>query len=87
MALSIWEKVTKLDSMITSGTDGQHMNGSLHYEGLAVDIRTLSATPEMRLAAFNSIKLALGENFDVILEKDHIHIEYDPKPHTGVPTT
>lgn len=25
-------------------------------------------------------KYMLGPNYDVVLEKDHIHIEYDPKP-------
>jgi hypothetical protein len=62
---------------ITSGNDGKHMKRSLHYENKAIDIRIW----DMKYPNGNwlMIKKHLGKDFDVILEKTHIHIEYDPK--------
>jgi hypothetical protein len=31
------------------------------------------------LAIRNQIKELLGPDYDVVIENDHIHIEYDPK--------
>lgn len=68
-----------VDMVITAGTDGQHMVGSLHYKGLALDIRTRDMKPEDKEPARAAIKAVLGAEFDVVLEGDHFHIEYDPK--------
>jgi len=61
------------DTFITSLRDGNHSSGSLHYDGLAFDLKHYSVT------TIANIKLALGSDFDVIDESNHIHIEYDPK--------
>ena len=53
--------------------------GSLHYLGLAVDLRTKDLTPIVIESYYNALKLALSRLCDVILEKDHIHVEYQPK--------
>lgn len=61
---------------ITSGTDGQHMVGSLHYSGLAIDCRLpMINVGEIVL----QLRDALGPQFDVVLESTHIHIEHQPK--------
>lgn len=62
---------------ITSGNDGVHMKKSLHYENKAIDVRSR----DMKYPVGNClyIRKALGKNYDVILERDHIHIEYQPK--------
>lgn len=62
---------------ITSGRDGKHMQGSKHYLGLAIDIRTRDMKNQERV--LNSVKKILGSLYDVILESDHMHIEFDPK--------
>lgn len=62
------------DLYITSKRDGIHGLGSLHYEGLAIDVRY----PQKREGIIEKLKSALGPGFDVIAEGDHIHIEYDP---------
>ena len=31
------------------------------------------------------LKFALGKQFDVIVEDDHIHLEFQPKDETGKP--
>ena len=65
--------------VITSANDGKHGPKSKHYRGDAVDIRTrhLSADEEINIA--HEIAQSLGKDFDVVLESDHLHIEYDPK--------
>jgi hypothetical protein len=67
---------------ITSGSDGTHMTGSLHAKGNALDYRTSHLTSEQRSKVAAACKEALGENFDVVLESDHLHVEYDPKAAT-----
>ncbi len=69
---------------ITSAKDGSHMAGSLHYENRAYDIRTrnIVGLAEFPLAGrtwVDRMRLVLGDDYDVVLEKDHIHAEYDPK--------
>ena len=61
------------DLFITSIRDGNHMAGSLHYDGLAFD---MSDDPTFQL---QEIRNALGIGFDIVSEIDHIHCEYDPK--------
>jgi hypothetical protein len=61
---------------LTSVTDGKHMEGSLHHAGLAVDLRLPNAGKE-RLV--QQLGIRLGADYDVVLEGDHIHVEYDPK--------
>lgn len=64
--------------VITSGVDGRHMPESLHYKGLAFDFRTRHV-PQGDLAALTAhLSDALGGNFDVVLESDHVHVEFDP---------
>ncbi len=72
-------KTFHAELVITSLLDGKHMEGSLHYKGLAVDIRTSNLSGQTRPIAAARLKSALGAEYDVILEKDHIHIEHDPK--------
>jgi len=67
------------DFVITSITDGKHGDNSLHYTGQAIDVRTrhLGTTSKPKIA--REIASRLGDSFDVVLEKTHIHIEHDPK--------
>jgi hypothetical protein len=68
--------------VVTSLCDGRHKTDSFHYTGRAVDIRLPSRYhgDDTKLDQIVTERLtdALGENFDVVLESDHIHIEYDP---------
>lgn len=60
---------------VTAVTDGKHMEGSLHYRGRAFDLRL----PEQKDLIVRELQSALGKQWDVVLEKDHIHVEFDPK--------
>jgi hypothetical protein len=73
---------------ITSANDGTHPAHSvrhprsLHYEGRAFDFRLPSRTTGLasdNLALCAALRDALGADFDVVLESDHVHVEWDPK--------
>jgi len=64
--------------VITSALDGKHMDGSLHYKGLAIDVRSRDVSGREPSIA-RDLRAALGSDYDVVIEPDHFHIEYDPK--------
>lgn len=66
-------------SVITSALDGKHSTNSLHYTGFALDYRTRHLLDGVPRVLQRRISDCLGSEFDVVLESDHIHIEYDPK--------
>lgn len=65
------------DTVITSAIDGRHSKTSLHYSGCAVDIRIYADIDSVVLV--KEIKRRLCIDFDVILEKNHIHCEWQPR--------
>lgn len=88
---ALWKAQIILESYgevtVTSIRDGQHSERSLHYRGLAVDLRSKHLTPEQRHTALIKLKRELGSDYDVLLESEgkpneHFHIEYDPKGKT-----
>lgn len=66
------------DCVVTSLMDGTHMEGSFHYKGLAADLRTNYFNNAQKRIAVKRLKEELGEDYDVVLERTHIHVEYDP---------
>lgn len=67
------------DLVITCTKDGGHCPRSLHPEGRAVDIRTRDLGPEAASAMERRCDYFLSPlGFDVVLEADHLHVEYDP---------
>ena len=68
------------DVVITSGTDGTHKVGSKHYGGDALDFRTSNIPADLLNLYIARVKARLGKHYDVVLEGDHLHIEFDPKP-------
>lgn len=74
---AIWSELGE-ELVITSGTDGEHSAGSLHYYGYAVDLRTRYFTQEQKFNAFASLVEALEyDGYDIYLHDTHIHVEYD----------
>lgn len=76
--------------VITSGSESctRHGYASLHYSGCAVDIRTKNGRLSIAEQALDLATLAkryckdrgIPANwFDTVAEKDHIHLEYQPK--------
>lgn len=66
-----------LSLTITSARDGTHGAHSHHYKGMAFDIRIWDIADEVHDWA-EKIREKLGGNYQVIVERDHIHIEFDP---------
>jgi hypothetical protein len=67
---------------ITSANDLIHMRNSLHYKNRAFDIRIrniLGDNPGAAGVWAERMQIALGKDYDVVLEADHIHAEFDPK--------
>lgn len=75
IAERIWDAVGET-LVITSVIDGAHMRASIHYTGSAIDFRV----PESKKATLrNRLADALGQDYDVVSEDDHIHVEWQPK--------
>ena len=70
------------DLTVTSLVDGIHPDlKNIHGRGFAADLRT-DGVPIAVIAPIvqEARSLLYGLGFDVVLEHDHIHVEYDPKP-------
>jgi len=88
VAGEVYEEVSNVDCILTAGVDGRHGHGSLHYVGLAIDlrIRNLDGSDEITAATMRKVAVAkehlkerLGPEYDVVLESNHFHIEFQPK--------
>ena len=83
VAAEVWKHHGKM-LVVTSGNDSEHKKASKHYTDEACDYRTrYFADHSHTLAVANELRGRLDEEigpnlFDVIVEKDHIHCEYDP---------
>ena len=67
------------DCVITSASDGKHGPNSLHYKGQALDLRTRHMNGQTLQGVYAKLHEALSDQFDVVLEDDHIHVEWQPK--------
>jgi len=64
------------EPVITSTWEGTHVPWSMHYRKRALDFRLPKDHPRERV---EQVRKRLGNNYDVLYENDHVHIEYDPK--------
>jgi hypothetical protein len=82
---ALWNQLFPLDKnglTITSAHeghpgDGVHKFTSLHYAKRAIDLRVNDVTKYAPFVA--AAKAILGEDYDVIDEGNHVHIEFDPE--------
>ena len=77
IALTVWDRQSEPVLTITSISDSKHSHKSRHYIGYAVDlrIRQLHNNPQVLV---DGLKEALTDHYLVLLEKDHIHLGYQP---------
>jgi hypothetical protein len=78
IADTLSKEISGKEITITSLLDGVHSKNSLHYSGNAFDLRVWYYTEKQKKALVEKLTLALGKDFDVIDEGDHIHVEFDP---------
>ena len=78
VAAGISRKLLGFNSaIVTSTNDGTHIKNSKHYLSLAVDLRTNDMSSKKAKLFYNYLNTALGEYYEVIFYKSHIHIEYN----------
>jgi len=67
--------------VVTSLNDSKHSFNSLHYAGCAADILINNLPMGKAEEVAECIRVGLGHNpdYDVVLEADHIHLEWQPK--------
>ena len=64
------------EAVITSTNGGVHSPSSLHYVNDAFDVRKAFVKNKDIVIC---LKARLGNEYDIVLESNHIHIEFDPK--------
>ena len=79
VADQVYQELTGNEVTITEVTGGKHGIGSLHYVGAAIDLRIWGLSKDMLTKIVLRLRECLGENYDVVLESDHIHVEFQPK--------
>jgi len=75
---SILQQYNGAECVITGAREGEHMKRSLHFVGYALDFRTRHIAIGWHEKIAKDVQRALGEEYDVVLEKTHLHVEYDP---------
>lgn len=65
--------------VVTSANDGTHMSGSRHYTGDALDFRVWAYPENLLSVIVSDIQDILGDEYVVVNEFDHIHVEYERK--------
>jgi hypothetical protein len=81
LAISVAASILPSALVITSLNDGQHLGKPVigttqnaHYLGRAVDFRLPDGVSP--IDATRQLREALGEQYVVILEADHIHVQF-----------
>lgn len=74
-----YERIVGRIPTITSWMDGKHIPNSRHFYGLALDFRTWGLTEEQKRLISAELYSRIGEEFDIVFEPTHLHVEYDPK--------
>jgi hypothetical protein len=68
---------------VTELTGSKHMTGSKHYIGQGADLRLPSryvTQGGVDSAAARMMRERLGAEYDVVVESNHVHLEFDPDP-------
>lgn len=78
VAADVYSEAGK-DLVVTSLLDGDHRAKSYHYNGLAVDLRIHNLDKVTQSTVTAKLRQRLTTDYDVVLEPDHIHIEFDKK--------
>lgn len=83
----VWLELFGHEAMITSAMDSTHSDESLHYQGLAWDLRIRRDNDIVQkvfimsdlIEAKKMMQSLLGSEYDVVIESTHIHTEFDLK--------
>jgi len=79
IARHVWELKNISECVVTSMNDSTHSPTSLHYAGCAVDFRIWNVPELERDQIVVMLKSRLRDEYDIINEGDHYHVEWQPK--------
>jgi hypothetical protein len=80
VAVLQYEQLFHRELVVTSVKDSTHNPGSLHPKGQAADFRTRDLSDHDKASFVRVLRQILNpRGFDLVLESDHLHIEFDPK--------
>lgn len=81
----VWNLITGRDPVFTGGQEDAHSDGSRHF-GLypdprcrAFDVADDYLNHDQKEEAISELRKRLGNQFDILWELDHLHVEYDPR--------
>lgn len=76
---TLWSLRVDVEVHASSIDDGVtlHKPGTLHGYSLAVDLSAETTTQVGTQALAEFLRRTLGGHYDVVLEKDHVHVEWD----------
>lgn len=78
IADQVHQEMVGAEVVITSAKDGKHrVERSAHYRGDAIDVRIWYIEGQ-ELEFVSRVRTALGLEYVVILESDHVHIHWSP---------
>jgi hypothetical protein len=75
---SVWARLARVDLVVNCGSNGTHNPGTLHPWDLALDLDTEGDKFHDTEQLHGYLARILPVEYDVVLEKDHVHVEYDP---------
>ena len=70
--------------VVTSVSEGQHSPKSLHYKGMAADVRTRDIPDRALSRIIAHARSALTADYDLVRERSHLHLEHDSKGLIGL---
>lgn len=75
---AVHKRIAKRPALITSAREGTHAFNSPHLKGRALKLGTsdLKHGDQIRLAS--ALRIALGADFNVVLEPASLRIEFEP---------
>jgi len=73
----MWSARNVVDVEVNAIDDGAHMAGSLHGFGLAIDLDTVGDKRADLKLLHEWLRRRLHPQYDVVLEGDHVHVEWD----------
>ena len=85
---NVFRAYTGSEATLTGAQEDAHSDGSKHF-GTSDDFRCRAGDyaddpvkPEQRPEIEAELQRRLGANFDIVWERYHLHVEFDPEPYT-----
>ncbi len=74
-----WSRGAGVAIDVNAIDNGAHGPGTLHGQSRAWDLDTQGDKPEHLVDLWRYLRALLPPGFDVVREKDHVHVEWQPK--------